>query len=140
MVRNEVTGAVWNFPCGKRLGKSVGDGALERILPAERLGLTMSRERRVVISSRHGSILSYILHDLCLFFKFTIVNIYVTWYAVNFTSTLTNLKLQNVFLGNTDDLKLDLSLNRLICTCISKLDTHINVYINVNANLFRHLV
>ena len=39
LVRNEVTGAVWSFPCGKRLGKSVGDGALERVLPAERVGM-----------------------------------------------------------------------------------------------------
>ena len=56
LVRNEVTGAVWSFPCGKRLGKSVGDGALERVLPAERVGMKahMSRERRVVVSQRHG--------------------------------------------------------------------------------------
>jgi len=66
LVRNEVTGAVWYFPCGKRLGKSVADGALERILPAERLGLDvkrMSRERRVVVSSRHGLDFYRFLHD-----------------------------------------------------------------------------
>ena len=52
LVRNEVTGTFWNFECKKPLGKSVGDGAIERILPAERLGLKLSRERRIIASNR----------------------------------------------------------------------------------------
>lgn len=55
LVRNEVTGAFWDFPCGKPIGRSVGDGALERVLMAERLGLRMSKERKVVsVSSRQS--------------------------------------------------------------------------------------
>ena len=51
LVRNEVTGTFWNFECKKTLGRSVGDGAIERTLPAERLGLKLSRERKIVNSA-----------------------------------------------------------------------------------------
>ena len=54
LVRNEITGTFWNFECKKTLGKSVGDGAIERILPAERLGLRLSRERKIIASTRNG--------------------------------------------------------------------------------------
>ncbi|KAG7454392.1 hypothetical protein MATL_G00259240 [Megalops atlanticus] len=35
MVRNEITGHTYKFPCGRWLGKSVDDGSLERILIGE---------------------------------------------------------------------------------------------------------
>ena len=50
-MRNEVTGTFWNFECKKTLGRSVGDGAIERVLAAERLGLKLSRERSKIIAS-----------------------------------------------------------------------------------------
>uniref|UniRef100_A0A8C6VB39 DENN domain containing 5A n=1 Tax=Naja naja TaxID=35670 RepID=A0A8C6VB39_NAJNA len=37
MVRNEVTGHTYKFPCGRWLGKGVDDGSLERILVGELL-------------------------------------------------------------------------------------------------------
>ncbi|XP_039997339.1 DENN domain-containing protein 5B isoform X2 [Xiphias gladius] len=35
MVRNEITGHTYRFPCGRWLGKGVGDGSLERVLIGE---------------------------------------------------------------------------------------------------------
>ncbi|ELU14295.1 hypothetical protein CAPTEDRAFT_228570 [Capitella teleta] len=35
LVRNEITGHAYRFPCGRPLGKGVDDGALERLLVAE---------------------------------------------------------------------------------------------------------
>ncbi|XP_053321243.1 DENN domain-containing protein 5B isoform X1 [Spea bombifrons] len=35
MIRNEITGHTYKFPCGRWLGKGVGDGSLERILIGE---------------------------------------------------------------------------------------------------------
>jgi len=35
LVRNEVTGHTYRFPCGRWLGKGTDDGALERLLVAE---------------------------------------------------------------------------------------------------------
>ena len=37
LVRNEVTGHTYRFPCGRSLGKGVDDGALERLLIAEKV-------------------------------------------------------------------------------------------------------
>lgn len=38
MVRNEITGHTYRFPCGRWLGKGVDDGSLERVLIGELLG------------------------------------------------------------------------------------------------------
>ncbi|XP_076058045.1 DENN domain containing pinstripe isoform X2 [Oratosquilla oratoria] len=35
LVRNEVTGHTWKFPCGRWLGRGIDDGSLERILVGE---------------------------------------------------------------------------------------------------------
>ena len=40
LVRNEVTGHTYRFPCGRSLGKGVDDGALERLLIAEKVPAT----------------------------------------------------------------------------------------------------
>ena len=61
LVRNEVTGTFWNFECKKTLGRSVGDGAIERVLAAERLGLKLSRERSKIIASSRNAVLLVIL-------------------------------------------------------------------------------
>ncbi|XP_074642323.1 DENN domain-containing protein 5B-like isoform X3 [Tubulanus polymorphus] len=37
LVRNELTGHTYRFPCGRWLGKSVDDGSIERLLVAEQL-------------------------------------------------------------------------------------------------------
>ncbi|XP_031443252.1 DENN domain-containing protein 5A isoform X2 [Clupea harengus] len=39
MVRNEITGHTYRFPCGRWLGKGVDDGSLERILVGELLSI-----------------------------------------------------------------------------------------------------
>ena len=59
LVRNEVTGSFWNFECKKTLGRSVGDGAIERVLAAERLGLKLSRERSKIIASNRIAFACY---------------------------------------------------------------------------------
>lgn len=35
LVRNEVTGQTYRFPCGQWLGRAVDDGSIERLLVAE---------------------------------------------------------------------------------------------------------
>ena len=35
IVRNEITGQTYRFPCGRGFGKGVDDGSLERLLVAE---------------------------------------------------------------------------------------------------------
>ncbi|XP_054023604.1 DENN domain-containing protein 5B isoform X2 [Dryobates pubescens] len=44
MVRNEITGHTYRFPCGKWLGKGVDDGSLERILIGELVSSTSDEE------------------------------------------------------------------------------------------------
>ena len=38
IVRNEMTGHTWRFPCGRWLGRGIDDGSLERILVGEMVG------------------------------------------------------------------------------------------------------
>ncbi|KAG7468539.1 hypothetical protein MATL_G00143560 [Megalops atlanticus] len=47
MVRNEITGHAYKFPCGRWLGKGVDDGSLERILVGELLTPTTENEERM---------------------------------------------------------------------------------------------
>uniref|UniRef100_A0A8C9U3C3 DENN domain containing 5A n=1 Tax=Scleropages formosus TaxID=113540 RepID=A0A8C9U3C3_SCLFO len=47
MVRNEVTGHTYKFPCGRWLGKGVDDGSLERILVGELVTPTSENEERL---------------------------------------------------------------------------------------------
>uniref|UniRef100_A0A8C3JVY3 DENN domain containing 5B n=1 Tax=Calidris pygmaea TaxID=425635 RepID=A0A8C3JVY3_9CHAR len=44
MVRNEITGHTYKFPCGRWLGKGVDDGSLERILIGELVSSTSDEE------------------------------------------------------------------------------------------------
>ncbi|XP_066175853.1 DENN domain-containing protein 5B isoform X1 [Sylvia atricapilla] len=44
MVRNEITGHTYKFPCGRWLGKGVDDGSLERILIGELVSSTPDEE------------------------------------------------------------------------------------------------
>ncbi|XP_050750763.1 DENN domain-containing protein 5B isoform X1 [Gymnogyps californianus] len=44
MVRNEITGHTYKFPCGRWLGKGVDDGSLERILIGELVSSTSEEE------------------------------------------------------------------------------------------------
>ncbi|KGL82442.1 DENN domain-containing protein 5B, partial [Tinamus guttatus] len=44
MVRNEITGHTYKFPCGRWLGKGVDDGSLERILIGELVSATCDEE------------------------------------------------------------------------------------------------
>ncbi|XP_042651242.1 DENN domain-containing protein 5B isoform X2 [Tyto alba] len=44
MVRNEITGHTYKFPCGRWLGKGVDDGSLERILIGELVSFTSDEE------------------------------------------------------------------------------------------------
>ncbi|KAM9301660.1 DENN domain-containing protein 5A [Gastrophryne carolinensis] len=46
MVRNEVTGHTYKFPCGRWLGKGMDDGSLERVLVGDLLTPTTSAEDR----------------------------------------------------------------------------------------------
>uniref|UniRef100_A0AAY4E4E7 DENN domain-containing protein 5A n=1 Tax=Denticeps clupeoides TaxID=299321 RepID=A0AAY4E4E7_9TELE len=45
MVRNEITGHAYKFPCGRWLGKGVDDGSLERVLVGELVSSADSDER-----------------------------------------------------------------------------------------------
>ncbi|XP_066556954.1 DENN domain-containing protein 5A isoform X3 [Amia ocellicauda] len=47
MVRNEITGHAYKFPCGRWLGKGVDDGSLERILVGEQVTPSMENEERL---------------------------------------------------------------------------------------------
>ncbi|KAI1889823.1 hypothetical protein AGOR_G00166890 [Albula goreensis] len=47
MVRNEITGHAYKFPCGRWLGKGVDDGSLERILVGELLTPSAENEERM---------------------------------------------------------------------------------------------
>ncbi|KAJ8271496.1 hypothetical protein COCON_G00103550 [Conger conger] len=47
LVRNEITGHTYKFPCGRWLGKGVDDGSLERILVGEVLTPTTENEERM---------------------------------------------------------------------------------------------
>ncbi|KAL4622864.1 DENN domain-containing protein 5A-like [Arapaima gigas] len=47
MVRNEVTGHTYKFPCGRWLGKGVDDGSLERILVGELVTPSSDNEERL---------------------------------------------------------------------------------------------
>ncbi|XP_071625164.1 DENN domain-containing protein 5B isoform X2 [Heliangelus exortis] len=44
MVRNEITGHTYKFPCGRWLGKGIDDGSLERILIGELVSSTSDEE------------------------------------------------------------------------------------------------
>ncbi|XP_042197319.1 DENN domain-containing protein 5A isoform X2 [Callorhinchus milii] len=46
MVRNEITGHAYKFPCGRWLGKGVDDGSLERILVGELASATQENDER----------------------------------------------------------------------------------------------
>uniref|UniRef100_A0A8C5D7K2 DENN/MADD domain containing 5A n=1 Tax=Gouania willdenowi TaxID=441366 RepID=A0A8C5D7K2_GOUWI len=47
MVRNEITGHTYKFPCGRWLGKGVDDGSLERILVGELMTPTTENDERM---------------------------------------------------------------------------------------------
>uniref|UniRef100_A0A3Q3N9X7 DENN/MADD domain containing 5A n=1 Tax=Mastacembelus armatus TaxID=205130 RepID=A0A3Q3N9X7_9TELE len=47
MVRNEITGHTYKFPCGRWLGKGVDDGSLERILVGELMTPSTENEERM---------------------------------------------------------------------------------------------
>ncbi|XP_076011508.1 DENN domain-containing protein 5A isoform X4 [Genypterus blacodes] len=47
MVRNEITGHAYKFPCGRWLGKGVDDGSLERILVGELLTPSTENDERM---------------------------------------------------------------------------------------------
>ncbi|XP_064192990.1 DENN domain-containing protein 5A-like isoform X5 [Anguilla rostrata] len=47
LVRNEITGHAYKFPCGRWLGKGVDDGSLERILVGELLTPSSENEERM---------------------------------------------------------------------------------------------
>ncbi|KAJ8406432.1 hypothetical protein AAFF_G00300060 [Aldrovandia affinis] len=47
MVRNEITGHAYKFPCGRWLGKGIDDGSLERILVGELLTPSTENEERM---------------------------------------------------------------------------------------------
>ena len=51
-VRNEITGHIYKFPCGRWLGKGVDDDSLERLLIGESLNLNDSLE---LVSTQHNS-------------------------------------------------------------------------------------
>lgn len=44
IVRNEMTGHSWRFPCGRWLGRGIDDGSLERILVGEMVPCHVSSE------------------------------------------------------------------------------------------------
>ncbi|XP_055505451.1 DENN domain-containing protein 5A isoform X3 [Leucoraja erinacea] len=46
VVRNEITGHAYRFPCGRWLGKGVDDGSLERILVGELASATLETDER----------------------------------------------------------------------------------------------
>ncbi|KAM4617362.1 DENN domain-containing protein 5A isoform 2-T2 [Discoglossus pictus] len=46
MVRNEITGHTYKFPCGRWLGKGIDDGSLERVLVGDLLTANMETEER----------------------------------------------------------------------------------------------
>ncbi|XP_073401278.1 DENN domain-containing protein 5A isoform X1 [Dendrobates tinctorius] len=46
MVRNEITGHTYKFPCGRWLGKGMDDGSLERVLVGDLLTSTPDNEER----------------------------------------------------------------------------------------------
>nr|XP_020513210.2 DENN domain-containing protein 5A-like [Labrus bergylta] len=47
MVRNEITGHTYKFPCGRWLGKGVDDGSLERILVGELMTPSTENDERM---------------------------------------------------------------------------------------------
>ncbi|CAD7081131.1 unnamed protein product [Hermetia illucens] len=49
VVRNEVTGHTFKFPCGRWLGKGIDDGATERLLVGQRVPLTVDSDELVQV-------------------------------------------------------------------------------------------